>query len=114
MLPSSIRKLSKQFNISAGDKGIFPYKFVLKDNLDYAGSVPEFKYFMPPGGIGITEMQYNHYASNYKYRLWNLRDETELYCNQDCLVLYEVLLNFFKENFIANRINASRQGALSM
>lgn len=105
MLPASLRKLSKAFNVT--DKGIFPYKFVNTINLDYDGSVPEFKYF-----DCITEFQYNKYAMDYAAKSWNLRRETEFYCNQDCLVLYEVLDIFFRENFESTRINGSKYVSL--
>ena len=60
-------------------------------NLDYEGTVPDFKYFE-----GITENRYQLYKSYYVDRSWNLRRETEWYCGQDCLVLYQVLDKFFK------------------
>ena len=105
MLPSSLRKLARAFNVE--DKGIFPYRFVNLLNLDYEGTVPDFKYFE-----GITENRYQLYKSDYVYRSWNLRRETEWYCGQDCLVLYQVLELFFKENFLNTRVNASRYVSL--
>ena len=86
MLPSSLRKLAKSFNVE--DKGIFPYKFVDTINLDYDGPVPEFKYFE-----GISEYEYNNYVNDFKNRNWNLRNETEFYCNQDVLILYKIIFN---------------------
>lgn len=44
LLPSSLRKLSKRFKIS-NPKGIYPYKFINKDNLDYVGNVPSYSFF---------------------------------------------------------------------
>lgn len=87
-------------------------KFVDTCNLDYSGPVPEFKYFMPPGGIGISETQYKDYASKYPY-VWNLRRETEWYCNQDCLVLYEVLIKFNADIFRMFRVEVSKYPTLS-
>uniref|UniRef100_UPI0030E2B40F DNA polymerase n=1 Tax=Daedaleopsis nitida TaxID=1140402 RepID=UPI0030E2B40F len=92
MLPTSLSKLAKQFMVE--DKGIFPYKFVDTINLDYYGPVPEFKYFE-----GINEYQYKQYVFDYTGKTWNLRKETEWYCNQDCLVLYRVLNHFTEEVF---------------
>ena len=92
MLPSSLGKLADQFNVES--KGIFPYDFVNNSNLDYEGPVPEFKYFK-----NISEIEYMIYCDNFKYNSWNLKKETELYCNNDCKALYEILDHFFKENF---------------
>lgn len=92
MLPLSLKKLAKSFNVE--DKGIFPYKFVDTINLDYDGPVPEFKYFE-----GISEYEYNNYVNDFKNRNWNLRNETEFYCNQDVLILYKIIFNFTEEVF---------------
>jgi hypothetical protein len=45
LLPSSLKDLTKAFNVQ--DKGIFPYEFVNNPNisLDYVGDIPEYKYF---------------------------------------------------------------------
>ena len=50
LLPSSLAKLAKNFNVE--NKGIFPYSFVNNNNviLDYIGSVPSTQYpvYSPP------------------------------------------------------------------
>lgn len=40
MLLTSIKKLAIQLNVD--NKGIFPYKFVNDNNLNYIGSVSDF------------------------------------------------------------------------
>lgn len=87
MLPISLKKLAKAFNIE--DKGIFPYKFVNK--LDYVGEIPPFKDF---DKISIEE--YNIYKANFTNN-WSLRNETIKYCELDCKILWEVI-NIFNEN----------------
>lgn len=105
MLPSSLKNLARAFNVE--EKGIFPYRFADKASLDYEGAVPDFKYFE-----SITENRYRLYKNDYEGRLWNLKHETEWYCGQDCLVLYNVLELFFKENFLNNRVNPSKYVSL--
>ena len=100
MLPGYLKNLRKSFNVE--DKGIFPYKLVNEFNLDYEGKVPEYNYF-----DGIFPFQYEEYFELYKYSPWNLRRETEIYCRQDCRVLYKVLLELFKEHFLNTKVNGS-------
>ena len=52
LLPSSLRKLCKSFNVK-DSKGIFPY---LLDNINYQGITPDIKYFP-----GISLIEYNNY-----------------------------------------------------
>ena len=60
LLPSSLKKLAKNFNVE--EKGIYPYRFVNNINipLDYVGKVPSFKYF-----DGISEKEYDLYSQSY-------------------------------------------------
>ena len=97
MLPASLRKLAASFKV--GYKGLFPYKFVNEVNLDYEGAVPELKYF-----DNVSESQYKLYCQEHEDRPWHLRSETEWYCNQDCLILYDILVNYSKEIYNLFRI----------
>jgi uncharacterized protein YvpB len=60
ILLSSLNKLSKSFAIK-NPKTIFPYLFPKKDNLDYIGKVPDFKYF----DNKISKSEYRNYKSQY-------------------------------------------------
>jgi hypothetical protein len=102
MLPSSLRKLSKQFNVE--NKTIFPYNFVNDQYnknviLNYIGKVPSFKYF---NDLNIE--QYNQYINNFN-KEWSLKDETIKYCNQDCISLYQVIDKFNDSIFNQFSIN---------
>jgi hypothetical protein len=86
LLPNSLSKLAKSFNIQ--DKGIFPYKFVNESvPLDYNSIVPSYLYF-----DNVSEEKYNEYLN--KSMKWNLQYETISYCNQDCYILYKVIISF--------------------
>lgn len=105
MLPSSLEKLASQFNVES--KGIFPHEFVESNNLNYEGAVPDFKYFNK-----INSNQYREYCAKYTYVPWNLKKESEIYCNKDCKVLYDIL-SIFLENFNITRVNGSKYVSLS-
>ena len=100
MLPSSLSKLTKQFNVS--NKTIFPYNFINDKfnnniNLNYIGKVPGIKYF-----INLTLDQYNEYKQNFLNN-WSLKNETINYCLQDCISLYQVIDKF--NTLIFNKFN---------
>jgi len=59
LLTDSLRNLSKSFGVET-QKSIFPYRFVNENNLDYIGTIPDFKYF-----DGLSSIDYNCYIENY-------------------------------------------------
>lgn len=95
------RKLAKQFNFSVLN-GLFPYKFVNKNNLNYIGTVP-FQIFFE----NITKEEFNSYFENYKNNNWNLKLEAIKYCAQGCIALFRVLETFGKYLFDLFQINIS-------
>ena len=97
ILNSSLDKLAKSFNL-VFSKTIFPYTFPTLDNLDYIGDVPDIKYFSDK----VTLDQYNEYKSRFNGN-WNLREELEKYCENDCRVLYYILDKF--NELILNKFN---------
>jgi hypothetical protein len=60
LLLSSLDDLSKAFNVD-NPKGIFPFLFVNKDNLNYIGEVPKFESF----GDKISKDQYLEYSKQF-------------------------------------------------
>ena len=88
MLPVSLDKLSKAFKVE-NKKTIFPYRFVNNVNvpLTYEGAVPSIELF-----DNLLIEDYKNYINNIK--LWNLRNETIKYCENDCISLYQVLESF--------------------
>jgi hypothetical protein len=90
MLPSSLDKLSKSFNID-NKKAIFPIYWLLNNpdfNINYIGNVPDIKYFK---NISIDE--YNIYV-NDRNNIWVLKNELLNYNLIDCIALYEILIKF--------------------
>ena len=61
LLPDSLNRLASNFGCRL--KGIFPYKFVINNeiNLNYKGPIPDFKYF-----DNLTLEEYNNYSSQFR------------------------------------------------
>lgn len=85
LLPLSLRKLCKAFNIAV-PKGIFPFNLT---NIFYTGILPKFEYW-----TGITLSEYGLIKANYKGKIWNFKDEAIKYCKIDCQSLHEILIKF--------------------
>jgi len=96
LLPSSLKNLSKSFNIES-PKGIFPY---LLTNINYKGNVPSINYF-----TNLTQDEYESYKNSFNLREWNFRTEAIKYCELDCKALYQVLFNFSRLIFKKFNIN---------
>lgn len=96
MLPLSLNKLSKAFNLDENSKSIFPYLFVNNPDikLNYEGSVPNIELFN-----NISNKDYIEYKN--KYKLWNLKTETIKYCELDCKALWLIMKLF--NNLIYNK-----------
>jgi hypothetical protein len=88
ILPKSLRDLCWAFRVETV-KSIFPFLFVNKNNLDYIGKVPDFKYFKD-----ISKDDYNDYKSSFSGTNWNIRNEAVKYCEIDCISLYQVIYKF--------------------
>jgi hypothetical protein len=90
LLPSSLDKLSKSFNVD-NKKILFPIYWLLNNpdfNINYIGSVPNIKYFKD-----ISIENYNIYV-NERNNIWNLKTELLNYNMIDCIALYEILIKF--------------------
>lgn len=88
ILLSSLDKLANNFDVDS-KKGIYPYTFANENNLNYVGEVPDFKYFDKK----ISLSEYNNYKSKYNYN-WSLKNETNNYCFNDCIVLHKIIVKF--------------------
>jgi hypothetical protein len=68
-------------------KGVFPYKFVNKNNLDYVGDIPALEYWN-------NEDDMNYYKKQYK--TFDLKNYTIEYCLLDCKLVYELAIRHLK------------------
>lgn len=95
LLPSSLKDLSKSFNIQH-KKSIFPLLFLNEEHvsLDYIGTVPEYKYFPGSYTDKFIMNEYNEYCRLYKNKEWNLKKELISYCEIDTIALYEIVVKF--------------------
>ena len=71
----SLKDLAKSFKLPMA-KGVFPYKFPNRDNLDYVGPVPELKYW------NSAEDRDLYIKKNGN--IFNMREYSIKYCMLDC------------------------------
>lgn len=77
-------------------KGIFPYSFVNKDNLDYIGPTPDISYYN-------TKVKKDLYNETKIYN-WSLKIETLKYLERDLLSLLELLEKFLEVLWMEHNI----------
>lgn len=85
IIPISIEKLGTMIGLK---KKIFPYKFSSYSNLNYVGKCPSIEYFN-----NITEIEYSIYRD--KNNFFNFRKISIEYCENDLIILKQVLKNIF-------------------
>lgn len=102
LLPLSLRKLGKSFNVEIS-KGYFPY---LLNDINYNGPLPEYNLF-----TDITPNIYNSLKNEYKNKLWNFKDEAIKYCLQDCISLHQILIKF--SNLVFNKFKIDHKKILT-
>jgi hypothetical protein len=78
----SLRNTSKAFGLQE-EKGVFPYKFVNTDNLNYIGGVPELKYWN-------SKKDYNKYLDNVSKELFDMKEYTLKYCMLDSKLVFKL------------------------
>lgn len=96
-LPSSLRKLGEAFNCDV-TKGVFPYKFISKDRINYVGNTPDYEYFSD-----VDRDLYNKlYPVDYIY---DVKKETLKYLEKDLLSLLEIIIKFSNVIYKESQIN---------
>ena len=96
MLPLSLRKLAKDFDVET-QKVYFPYGL---SNTSYRGKLPSTQFW-----TDITPQEYKALYDRYYDGSWVFEYEAVKYCMLDCVCLYEIILQFnklFYEHFQLN------------
>jgi DNA polymerase type B, organellar and viral len=91
LLPLSLRKLCRAFNVSM-TKGYFPFEL---SDIFYVGPKPSYQLW---GNIPLNE--YENLPE-----IWNFQEEAIKYCKLDCLCLHEILVKFNELIFKEFKIN---------
>lgn len=86
IIPLSLGKIGEMVGIK---KKIFPYRFSSIENLQYIGECPTIYLF-----DGITNKEYEEYLKENSP--FNFKKISIDYCNNDVLILFEVLKNILK------------------
>lgn len=115
MMPMSLKKLAKNFNVNHL-KTIFPYNF-LNDkfnpnlDLDYVGDIPDESFFDDNRKEAASD--FAEYIKNFNASdKWSLKNETIKYCLNDCVSLYEVISKFNEEIFKKFKLNIHKKFTL--
>lgn len=82
--PGSLDSVSKSFGLKI-NKGVYPYTFPNKNNLDYIGPIPDVKYFK-------SEDDYNLCLKELNGSEFNLKEITSKYCMMDSRLVYEIAI----------------------
>ena len=104
ILNDKLEKLCEDFGVSV-TKGIFPYSFVNKDNLDYIGPTPDISYYN-------KKVQKDLYNEN-KVSNWSLKNETLKYLERDLLSLLELLDKFQEVLWLDHNIELTESLTIS-
>ena len=107
----SLASVSEAFKLEI-TKGVYPYSFPNKDNLNYIGPVPDKKYFKSEedynqcyedhlDNIKITKIKNNKISTKF-----DLKEYTEKYCLLDSQLVYEIAVLHLQQclQFINYRI----------
>lgn len=76
----NLRSTCETFGLEQ-EKGVFPHKFVNKDNLYYNGDIPDIKYWN-------SKADYREYCKNYDS--FDMKSYCEKYCLLDSKLVYEL------------------------
>lgn len=95
-LTMSLSSLAKAFNLQIL-KGYFPHVFSTLENLEYAGPIPDKKYFdmrYSRSQQEIEDFHSWHDEWSTSNRIWNYREQRKLYCINDVEILKEVAMQY--------------------
>lgn len=108
-LSMKLDTLGKKFNTDT-KKGLFPYKFIDKNNLFYKGNVPAIEFFEGR----IDEKAYIDLCR--QITVWDVKDETLKYLRQDLECLFQIMHSYNQaifSDFLVNTVKLSSYSALS-
>nr|YP_009155505.1 hypothetical protein [Torulaspora franciscae]AJG02996.1 hypothetical protein [Torulaspora franciscae]AJG03005.1 hypothetical protein [Torulaspora franciscae] len=71
--------------LTNNNKGIFPYKFININTLNYNGPLPSLDFY-----TNVDLLKYNEYYKDNN--IFNVKKETLKYLKQDLLILYKFMM----------------------
>jgi len=95
-VPGSLRSLAKDFCDGQLLKGYFPHLFNSVENYNYIGPIPDKKYFDISFSVkDESELQtFNDWYDEQQGLVWNFQDELLKYCQNDVLVLCQIMKGY--------------------
>ena len=95
-LPFKLSTLPKMFNLKSGDKDIYPYTLITKDNInDFIQIEKVLEHIKKTDKNDFIKNLKN--ANSYNDNLVDIKKYTEYYCNQDVNILKQSYLTFRKQ-----------------
>ena len=96
LLPMSLRKLCKAFNVPTM-KTHFPFRL---SDIDFIGNFPGYHLY-----DDLSEQDYVNMVQEHGDKPWNFQEESTKYCQIDCKSLFEVLVKFNELIFSEFKLN---------
>lgn len=103
LLPMSLRKLCKSFNVPT-PKTHFPFKLT---DINYNGPFPAYELF-----TDISREEYDLIKKEHGNRVWSFREEAIKYCSIDCVALFDIIFKF--NELIFNQFSLNVHGSLTL
>ncbi|HAW52961.1 MAG TPA: hypothetical protein DCX54_11640, partial [Flavobacteriales bacterium] len=79
-------------------KGCFPHLFSIKQNLNYQGHIPDWKYFDVPSWFKGSDGSYQELKEWHASQTdtWNFKNEAIEYCKNDVEILSRAIRNYHR------------------
>lgn len=100
-IQGSLQSQIKTFGLSVDNKGFFPYTFYTPDKKNYIGNVPPIKYFNKQ----CIDPQFNEWYTSFDTNTYNIDEECEKYCYQDCEILRQALISYQSNAITENNLD---------
>jgi hypothetical protein len=92
-IPLPLAKFDKTFGINA-KKGIFPFKFISPQNLEYVGPYPDPSFYGIENFTDQKLIEFHDWYSSVKNDIFDFKAEILKYCYDDCEILMKGVICF--------------------
>ena len=99
-LSGSEYEIADQYGIPCKEKKYFPQNFLLFENLNYIGEIPELKYFQSFFDVPESLKMKQSFISEFNNTEWKLLPELLMFVRQKQHLLIHTMLVFLNECFL--------------
>jgi hypothetical protein len=100
----------KPDEIATEEKESYPYTFLTKENIDYIGEVPHWKYFGRNDDTDkVRKERYERCLKAHQKakRKFNLKEYTIYYCYLDCILGHKMIMKYRELNIVKPSVKGS-------